>query len=239
MFEFFLALFGGAYYGTKVLNEKVTEESYANRSQVWNARKSKWVSEHTNQGLERKLSMLISDPENRETVDNETRDAYAAIGVMVRYLTGSGRYVSEGYGRRTPNSDLRIMMARRGYLLYWDALTGAGFSKDGPCGDLSAYTVMDTVVLSWCSDEIRRVRGDFAPFTFFNSGIEGYGKKAKPFKAFGAVISCSFGNHICHMFHVGWDLDCLLSFDMVSFAANMSEIDNRLPQCDRLPENSG
>lgn len=79
MFEILIALFGGAYYGNKLLNEHIDcKEANKRRTEV-KARRDKWCSMVTDRVLEEELRLFISRPENRDAVLEQVSEVYDQI----------------------------------------------------------------------------------------------------------------------------------------------------------------
>lgn len=84
MFEFFLALFGGAYYGTKMKSDKASAKAYdkasKERSDGHEARLCDWESKVVDRSLEDALRnfilLSVSSDEQRKTVWEAVHSAY-------------------------------------------------------------------------------------------------------------------------------------------------------------------
>lgn len=133
MFEFFVALFGGIHYGSKVLAERTiakrTEQSYEARWARHQNRLVSWSLNVAAPSLEEDLSHFIADPRNYEKVWDEVREAYLQMPIhksytmillhesMILQYYGKGTYTKKQRENIVGNERIRalnIMMAKRG-----------------------------------------------------------------------------------------------------------------------------
>lgn len=206
MIELLIALGGVGYYGTKISRGRASAKACERHHIDRLTREETWLNQYTCLSLERQLESYIKSAQNHDAVIAETAVAYDAIQNTVFRIQQSGRYVEETFGCKCARNHLRIMLARRGYFSYYDALDGRGFSTSGPYGELSPHSIMDTAVLAWCTDEVRRRTGLTEPFVHFNSGYTGSGNGSEPYICIGPVIDAE--KCTCHIHDIGWDLDC-------------------------------
>ena len=165
MFELFIALFGGGYYGNKLLNEHIDHKEADNRRTEVKTRRDQWCSMVTDRALEEELRLFISRPENQDAVLAHVSEVYNKIfennridELIPRWMwcekktNWSNEYheeVQEFICRLNPTNALRIMMAKRGRLPAMDAITGSSMQ-------LSFNTKLDAEVFAWCAEELRR-----------------------------------------------------------------------------------
>lgn len=91
MFELFIALFGGGYYGNKLLNEHIDHKEADNRRTEVKTRRDQWCSMVTDRALEEELRLFISRPENQDAVLEQVSEVYDKIL--------DGRRIDEFYPR--------------------------------------------------------------------------------------------------------------------------------------------
>lgn len=165
MFEIFITLFGGAYYGNKLLNEHIDHKEANKRRTEVKARRDKWCSMVTDRVLEEELRQFISRPENRDAVLEQVSEVYD--GIL------GGKCIDEFYPRELwckkkkdwshefheevqtivckhdSRNALRIMLAKRGRLTGMDAVSGV---SKGIC----ASSKLEAAVIEWCAKELER-----------------------------------------------------------------------------------
>ena len=172
MFELLIALFGGGYYGNKLLNEHISHREADKRSADARARRDKWCSMVIDRVLEEELRLFISRPENRDAVLEQVSEVYDQIldGARIDELYPRWMWckkkkdwshefheeVQKTVCKLDPTNALRIMMARQGKFPSLDAITGAA-------RQFSPNTKLEAQVLIWCADELKRhgVEGEF------------------------------------------------------------------------------
>jgi hypothetical protein len=143
MFEIFIALFGGLFWGSKITKEKI-ETKKAKTTYEQNAisdtqRKQIWINKVTDRKLEEEIELLIYSPENYDKIRAEVIESYKDMpwkkDKMFLCLTpedvityyGKGAYTKkerEIIAENERKEILRILMANRGKLLYFDAKYG-------------------------------------------------------------------------------------------------------------------
>ena len=165
MFEFFIALFGGAYYGNKLLGEHVSIKDANRNIADARTRKDQWVAMVTDRTLEEELRLFIACPENQDAVLERVSEVYDKIL--------DGRHIDELYPRwmwckkkedwsyvfheevqeivckLDSTNALRIMMAKQGKFPSLDAITGSA-------RQFSPNTKLEAQVLIWCANELKR-----------------------------------------------------------------------------------
>lgn len=165
MFELFIALFGGAHYGNKLLGEYVGHEEASERRTEVKTRRDQWCAMVTDRALEEELRLFIGRPENQDAVIECVSEVYDKIL--------DGRRIDEFYPRemwckkkkdwshefheevqtfvckRDSRNALRIMMAKRGRLTGIDAVNGVSKS-------ICTASKLETEVLAWCAEELKR-----------------------------------------------------------------------------------
>lgn len=139
MFEFFIALFGGLFWGGKYAKEK-SETRQAQQTHELNktkdsCRESEWLSKVTNKKLEAELEAFVYDNSNYDAIWSEVSVAYRDMpwetenficlcpeAVEVAY--GKGTFTKKQRENIASNNRLkalRILLANRGKLRTEDA----------------------------------------------------------------------------------------------------------------------
>ena len=165
MFELFIALFDGAYYGNKLLNEHIDHKEADKCRTDARARKDKWCSMVTDRALEEELRLFISRPENQDAVLEQVSEVYDKIldgrridELYPRWMWckkkkdwshGFHEKVQETVCKLDSTNALRIMMAKQGKFPSLDAITGSA-------RQFSPNTKLEAQVLMWCADELKR-----------------------------------------------------------------------------------
>lgn len=165
MFELFIALFGGGYYGNKLLNEHIDHKEADNRRTEVKTRRDQWCSMVTDRALEEELRLFISRPENQDAVLEQVSEVYDKIldGRRIDefyprelwckkkkdWSHGFHEEVQEIVCRRDSRNALRIMLAKRGRLTGIDAVNGVSRS-------ICAASKLEAEVIMWCAGELKR-----------------------------------------------------------------------------------
>lgn len=137
MFELFLALFGGAYYGAKIASDKAALKAHnmgIDAVIAWRKdRVEKWAAQVADHALQEDLAYFIADPQNYDEVWKEVHDAYQQMPShrgstqillyesMVSTLYGKDRFTKkqrENIAAAFRDDALDIMLARRGKVRY-------------------------------------------------------------------------------------------------------------------------
>ena len=79
MFELFVALFGGMYYGGKILGEQIEHKTAVRNREIAKARRDEWKAKVTNWELEKEIRFFIDCPENQDAVWDAISDVYHGI----------------------------------------------------------------------------------------------------------------------------------------------------------------
>lgn len=143
MFEIFIALFGGLFWGSKIANEKIETKkartAYEQNAMSDSQRKQIWLNKVTDKKLEEEVELLVYDLSNYDTINSEVLEAYKEMHWQrdknficltpehVEYFYGKGVYpkkVRDIMAKYEREDVLRILMAKRGKLLYSDACYG-------------------------------------------------------------------------------------------------------------------
>jgi hypothetical protein len=143
MFELFIALFGGLFLGSKLINDKIETKNartmYEQNAKTDAQRKQIWLNKVTDKKLEEEIELLVYYPENHDKIRTEVLETYKEMpwkkdktficltpeDVITYY--GKGVYTKkerEIIAEHERKEILRILMANRGKLLYLDAEYG-------------------------------------------------------------------------------------------------------------------
>lgn len=177
MFEFFIALFGGMFWGGKYAKEK-SEIKQVRQSNELNQTKdackeSEWLSKVTNRELEARLEAFVFDNSNYDEVWAEVSEAYHEMpwetenficlcpeAVEVAY--GKGAYSKKQRDNIAANNRLkalRIMLARRGKLRAADAVQ-YGIPKSSwsgvPLLTEQKWSEEETKFMLWITDQLAK-----------------------------------------------------------------------------------
>lgn len=132
MWEVFGALFGGAFWGTKIMHGKridtVVSANIENRIAVHNARKQEWHNAVSDIALQNDLIRFIAKEKNYDAVWSEVKEAYQQMpshqtyNVILLHERMVKGYQNNSYTKSqrdnivnsSRNSALNIMLARRG-----------------------------------------------------------------------------------------------------------------------------
>jgi len=79
MFEFFVALFGGTYYGAKIAGEKGANKNYTAKVNKWTSELQSWRSRVTDIDLEEKIEAYVKAPENIFEVEKVMDEIYPEL----------------------------------------------------------------------------------------------------------------------------------------------------------------
>lgn len=175
MFEFFIALFGGLFYGGKFLNEKSKDKayelSYKTQTINDNCKKSEWKSKVTDRNLEMELEAFIFDLSNYDEVWKEVSEAYNEMPwetenficlspSMVETLYGKGysKKQKENIAKNNRDKALRIMLARQGKLRCYDADYGVttGYWENIPLLTQQKWAKEKTEFMLWITEQLRQ-----------------------------------------------------------------------------------
>ena len=153
MFEFLLALFGGTYYGAKILGEKAElkayDRSFKSRMEWHNAHQTLWQQQVCDRALEEDLEYFIADPANYDKVWEEVHSAYLQMPScenftkillyepMIAKLYGKSKYTKkqrENIAAARREDALDIMLAKRGKVRFINTFAG-GLTYDTLAGN--------------------------------------------------------------------------------------------------------
>lgn len=177
MIEFFIALFGGLYYGNKYASEtskiKAAQRDYEHNSNVYFSRKEEWMSRVVDKELEIQLEDFISRKENYNAVWQEVSAAFAEMpwnngrNLMcfspddVIKAFGKGKFTKkerENISKNHRKEALRIMLARRGKLCYLDAdigIANCGFSAPTTL-QMRQWNGNSSRFVLWINDQLKK-----------------------------------------------------------------------------------
>lgn len=171
--------------------------------------RKQWVESVTDGDLERKLLFALTD--TPETYESELNDAYKEIekrytqSIQAVYIGFVNNAASRGEDKRehwrkemlidrsspkfnqrlmTNVNELRILLAKRGYLRKEDA-------QDGSYMHLGYNNPVEGVVLEWCANELQQ-RGRAGAFL----STEGFGNQSQR-----VSFKLSYADN-----HIGWDI---------------------------------
>lgn len=181
MLEFFIALFGGLFYGTKYASEKSEinairreNESKSNASRV---NKEDWMAKVVDKELEMQLEDFIYHSENYNAVWQEVSAAFAEMpwnrdrilmcfspDDVVRAF-GKGVFTKkerENIAKNHRKEALRIMMANRGKLCQFDAEYGiCNYDKLAPTVlEAKRQSEQSAQFVMWINDRLKRYNID-------------------------------------------------------------------------------
>ena len=151
MFELFIALFGGLFWGSKILNEKSqikrVETSHKQMMNTYFSNKSKFEEKVTDRELEADLEDFIYNTSNYDEVWAEVSKAFDEMHWKSddeKFICICPEAVEAAFGKNTYTKKqreqiaanyrkeaLRIMMANRGKLIYNDIHCGFHSSGQG------------------------------------------------------------------------------------------------------------
>lgn len=165
MFELFIALFGGAHYGNKLLGEHVDHKEADERRAEVKTRRDQWCARITDRALEEELRLFISRPENQDAVLEYVSKVYDKIldGGRIDEFYPREMWCKKKKGwshefheevqtfvcKRDSRNALRIMMAKRGRLTGMDAVNGVSKS-------ICSASKLEAKIVAWCAEELKR-----------------------------------------------------------------------------------
>lgn len=144
-----------------------TRKAYDKKQQVI----SEWKSVVTDRSLEQRLKSFIHNPDNKEQVSEEVAPVYEGIfaGKQLCELFPKERWCKTKAGwtpeyheqvqrevcMKNSENALRIMMAKRGKILDYDADRSASYSPSVISSGISADSPLTAYVLIWCAKAIK------------------------------------------------------------------------------------
>lgn len=160
MFEFFIALFGIIYFGAKFASEKSADKRYEAAKKITEDKRAVWLKEVTNKPLEDELRMYVYNTQNTQKILDDVLDFYDAVlegkdfeSLYPSWLWPKGKKYTRQYMASIVPYDkeraLRILMAKKGYLPHYDALTGS-------LKQLSFGTPLDAEIFNLCIKELQK-----------------------------------------------------------------------------------
>lgn len=188
---------------------RLSDNGNKTRFETSMARREQWVESVTDGDLERKLLFALTD--TPETYEGELNDAYKEIEkkytqcIQAVYINFVNNAASRGEDKReywkkemlidrsspkfnqrlmTSVNELRILLAKRGYLRKEDA-------QDGSYMHLRYNNPVEGVVLEWCANELQQ-RGRAGAFL----STEGFGNQSQR-----VSFKLSYADN-----HIGWDV---------------------------------
>lgn len=149
-----------------------------------------WIERVTNPELEAEINTYVERPENYKAVLDKVKNVYDEImsGKRLDELYPRGRWckakkewsfshheeVQELICRMSSRNAVRILLAMQGCLMRWDAL-------DGSYMHLSSYSELETEVIEWCANRLKKDGIILEPFSISSDvrrglyGAEGLG----------------------------------------------------------------
>lgn len=166
MFDFLIAVFGGAYLGEKCLKSKeASERAYWD---AWNKRVSEetWAIKHTDSAVESSLLKIMDDPTYLQEISREVLSAFAKMpswsyrdSIVIRAdqlsanMAKANVQTRRSFIIRERNIALDIMLANRGKV----STAAANFGYDVPNRALYAGSGLDRrdELARWIEDTLR------------------------------------------------------------------------------------
>ena len=153
-------------FGSDKSAVKNTRDEYDKKQQ----KISEWKSVVTDCSLEQRLKNYIQNPENKEQVSKEVAPVYESIfsGKQLSELFPKERWCKPKAGwspeyheqvqkemcMKNSENALRIMMAKRGKILDYDADRSASYSPSVMSSGISADSPLTAYVLIWCAKAV-------------------------------------------------------------------------------------
>lgn len=190
MFEFFLALFGGAYYAHKGLqhhHEKVVRktnaENITNKVHDRSNAMDIWEATVTDRQLEEEVEYKVFDRSRYEEVMSEVRSVYPELGegssVALQNLAFHTDMVPLIYGKRTKNQSeqivradrlfaMRVLMANRGKLLVRDThgINQSLWSEDIPAIQRRKWHMDEVEFIKWIDKKLKQHGINYKLYTY-------------------------------------------------------------------------
>lgn len=163
--ELILALILGAILFGRIRSDKAATKSAAidfeESEAAFQEQLKAWLAKVADVDLERELETYICEPRNRKAVIDAVNKAYREMGhdqdadAMI-FLAQKTK--DEAYASRCRKTALRIMMARRGKLLYWDAHDGIDVTiGDAPTYNMRKAKYQQKVrLVFWINDQLKK-----------------------------------------------------------------------------------
>lgn len=153
-------------FGSDKSAVKNTRDEYDKKQQ----KISEWKSVVTDRSLEQRLKNFIQSQENKEQVSKEVAPVYESIfsGKQLSELFPKERWCKPKVGwsseyheqvqkemcMKNSENALRIMMAKRGKILDYDADRSASYSPSVMSSGISADSPLTAYVLIWCAKAV-------------------------------------------------------------------------------------
>ena len=153
-------------FGSDKSAVKNTRDEYDKKQQ----KISEWKSVVTDRSLEQRLKSFIQSPENKEQVSKEVAPVYEGIfsGKQLSELFPKERWCKPKAGwspeyheqvqkemcMKNSENALRIMMAKHGKILDYDADRSASYSPSVMSSGISADSPLTVYVLIWCAKAV-------------------------------------------------------------------------------------
>lgn len=153
-------------FGSDKAAVKNTRDEYDKKQQ----KISEWKSVVTDRSLEQRLKNFIQSQENKEQVSKEVAPVYESIfsGKQLSELFPKERWCKPKVGwspeyheqvqkemcMKNSENALRIMMAKRGKILDYDADRSASYSPSVMSSGISADSPLTAYVLIWCAKAV-------------------------------------------------------------------------------------
>lgn len=153
-------------FGSDKSAVKNTRDEYDKKQQ----KISEWKSVVTDRNLEQRLKSFIQSPENKEQVSKEVAPVYEGIfsGKQLSELFPKERWckpkaewspeyheqVQKEICMKNSENALRIMMAKHGKILDYDADRSASYSPSVMSSGISADSPLTAYVLIWCAKAV-------------------------------------------------------------------------------------
>lgn len=176
MFEFFIALFGGLFWGGKYAKEKSEIKRVQDNNEINQIKdaykRSEWMSKVTDEELEMQLEAFVFDTANYDKVWAEVAEAYKEMPweneeficiypETVEIAYGKGVYNKKQRDNIAANNRLkalRILLAKRGKLRRCDADWGIPTSVFGgvPLPTERKWLEEETKFMLWITDQLAK-----------------------------------------------------------------------------------
>lgn len=156
----------------KIGSDKEAKKSACERFDEKQRKIAEWKARVTDRNLERQLKDFIQNPEKKETVSMTVSPVYDSIWQdknfsdlfpKDRWCRRKDDWTSEYHEQfqrelckmNTENA-LRIMMAKRGKILDYDADRSSSYSQNVMSSGISADSPLTAYVLIWCAKELEK-----------------------------------------------------------------------------------
>lgn len=186
MLDIFIALFGGAYYGSKILSDRSANKAYKNNISEWSNARNAWLSSVTDETYEKELLDKQTNDYDEwiRFLKEETAEFYDCLfskysfeDIHPRRLWKS-RYkdVAEQLVRRNSSYAECIILAKRGKIPRFGGPLTTWFRQKEKCDEsivgAKLNSALEVYIAKWCAEEVKR-HGIDAEFVVENFDING------------------------------------------------------------------